>query len=158
MKRSGFLRRVTPLRVKGHSDTATVKEEIQKTVRAIVIARDGGCIMRDLHYFDFPECGGYRKDGELILQADHLVTRSNSATFADTRLIVCVCKAHHGWKSVGSNLRKFRYDGIVRDLISEERVALWDRCEEESWKAVKMNWQVELAAVKQELSMLQSKD
>jgi hypothetical protein len=31
-------------------------------------------------------------------QADHLTTRANSATYADTRLIVCACKGAHGWK------------------------------------------------------------
>jgi len=81
---------------------------------------------RDIHYRDFPECGGYRNDGELILQADHLITRANAATFADTRLIVCLCRDHHGWKSLGSNARKAEYDALVRTLISPERVKLWD--------------------------------
>lgn len=159
MKRGGFLNRYTPikskkkLQVKGHSDTATIKDEIQAVVREIVIARDGGCILRNVFFADGPNCGGYRKDGELILQADHLVTRANAATFADTRLVVCLCKAHHGWKSVGSNLRKKQYDEIVRTLISPERVALWDRCEAESWKpnrSAANNWSLTLAALKQE--------
>ena len=65
-------------------------------MREIVIKRDGGCILRDIQ--GVSQCNGYRKDGKLILQADHLITRANSATYADTRLIVCVCKGHHGWK------------------------------------------------------------
>ena len=39
---------------------------------------------------------GFRNDGQLILQADHVITRANSATYAETHLIVCVCKGHHG--------------------------------------------------------------
>src|SRR5271157_5163425 len=149
MKRGGFLQRNTPLRQKtklrviGDSDTARTKQEIQEVLRELVILRDGGCIVRNLHYRDFPECGCYRNDGELILQADHLVTRANAATFADTRLIVCLCKAHHGWKSLGSNARKAEYDQLVRTLLSPERVRLWDACERDSWKphrSASFNW------------------
>ncbi len=156
MKRTA-LKRYTPLRsktrlnVKGHSDTATIKDEIQAVIRDIVTARDNGCIFRN---YPGHVCSGYAKDGHLILQADHLVTRANAATFADTRLVVCVCKGIHGWKSVGSNLRKKQYDEMVRTLISPERVALWDRCEADSWKPSRgaaYNWALTLAALKQEL-------
>jgi hypothetical protein len=36
------------LRIKGISDTSTLKEEIQDLVRAIVIVRDGGCILKNM--------------------------------------------------------------------------------------------------------------
>ena len=119
-----------------------------------MIKRDGGCYLANsdrvkVAHFLSP-CSGYRKDGELILQCDHLVTRSNSATFADTRLMVCLCKGHHGWKSVGSNLRKAQYDALMREILPKDRVELWDKCEKESWKPHKMNWKVELTALKQE--------
>jgi hypothetical protein len=105
MKRGGFLQRRTPLRSytglktytplakKGKSDVALIKDDIQAYCRDIVILRDGGCIFRNEpgHV-----CSGFAKDGHLILQADHLITRANSATYADTRLIVCVCKGIHG--------------------------------------------------------------
>jgi len=158
MKRGGYLNRRTPLAISGHSETSEVKKEIQAVAREIVIIRDGGCILRNIHYRDFPECGGYRNDGELILQADHLVTRANNATFADTRLIVCVCKAHHAWKSLGSNARKKEYDELVRTLLPSDRVALWDACERDSWKpnrGAAFNWTVTLAALKQELREIQ---
>lgn len=166
-------RRVT-LRKESESDTATIKKEIQRVVREIVIARDGGCIFGGGGQFapyrseslysitpttdhKAPPCNGYAKDGHLILQADHLISRGNSATYADTRLIVCVCKGHHGWKSVGSNLRKQQYDAIVRQLISPERVALWDKMEAAQHQGFrpgqqKINWAVELAVLKQELA------
>jgi hypothetical protein len=47
----------------------------------IVILRDGGCILRDTPHAS--ACNGYAKDGHLILQADHLITRANSATYGD---------------------------------------------------------------------------
>jgi hypothetical protein len=150
--------RRTKLNVVGTSDTAVVKRDIQYLLREIVIARDQGCILRDLHYDGIPECNGYANNGQLILQADHLVTRSNSATFADTRLIVCVCKGHHAWKSLGSNARKKEYDELVRTLISPERVKLWDECERDSWRPVRTttyDWQLQLAALRQEWRQMQ---
>ena len=128
LKRGAIKRRGTSsvsrskLRLRGVSEVSVLKETIQGLVRDIVIVRDGGCILRDIQ--GVPTCNGYRKDGELILQADHLITRSNSATYADTRLIVCVCKGHHGWKRWNEK----RYDEVVRTVLSEERVKLWDTC------------------------------
>jgi hypothetical protein len=157
------LQRHTKLRVEGHTETAEVKREIQDVARDIVIIRDGGCILRAqfrlMAMGVIPSCGGYRKDGQLILQADHLITRGNSATYADTRLIVCVCAAHHGWKSLGGNARKKKYDELVRTLITPERVALWDRCEQDSWRPKRtyaLDWKLQLAALKQELSKVSS--
>jgi hypothetical protein len=143
----------TRLRLKGVSETSEIKQEIQDTVRDIVILRDGGCVFRDSPHA--PACNGYRADGELVLQADHLITRANSATYADTRLIVCVCKGHHGWK----NWHQKEYEALVRTLISPERVALWKRCEEDSWRPVRTgiyDWKLSLIALKRELDALQA--
>lgn len=165
LKRHTPLKRKTALNVVGHSDTAQLKENIQAELRRIVIARDGGCIFRprrvrvfgagtpaqEVRFSTVPECGGYAKDGHLILQADHLLTRANSATFADPRLVVCVCKAHHGWKSVGSNRNKAQYDAAVRSILPPERVKLWDACEKDSWRPVRTSasdWALELAYLK----------
>ncbi len=150
MKRSGFLKRRTPLASKGKSDTAKLKNEIQSLVRELVIARDGGCILR--HSTDVSGCNGFTKTEprRLILQADHLITRSNSATYADTRLIVCVCQGHHGWKK----WHQKEYETVVRELLSPDRVALWDRCEQESWRPRRTgayDWRLTIAALKQEL-------
>ena len=99
-------------------------------------------------------CTGFAKDGHLILQADHLLSRSNSATFADTRLIVCVCKGIHGWKSTNSELRKKEYDERVKKLISKDRVKLWEKCEKDmhSHKTCKMDWSMEILNLKNELN------
>ena len=161
MKRGAPLRRYTPLRQKtrlaahGKSESAQHKNRIQDLLRAIVIARDGGCILRGS--FDAPACGGYTKAGELILQADHLVTRANSATYADSRLVVCLCKAHHGWKSVGGNARKAQYDAIVRSILPRDRVKLWDACERDSvhpHRYYAQDWRLAIAALEQELRHL----
>ena len=149
MKSGGFLKRRTPLAQKGSSETTDIKERIQALVRKIVIARDGGCILRSGRMV--PACNGYNKFHELILQADHLITRANSATYADTRLIVCVCKGHHGWKK----WNEARYNEIVRSLISKERVELWDKAHAARYQPHRKytyDWRVEEAALKQELA------
>lgn len=146
----------TKLRVKGVSTTAQLKDDIQDIVREIVIIRDGGCIFRKEKGHI---CIGYApKAGHLILQADHLLSRANSATFADTRLIVCVCKGIHGWKSVGSNLRKEEYDERVKKLLSKEVVTLWEKCEKDmhAHKTYKMDWAMEKLVLLKELEMWKS--
>lgn len=78
-----------------------------------------------------------RNDGELILQADHLTTRANSATYADTRLIVCVCK-EGPW-----------LEEMAR--LPPDRLALWERCERDSWRLVRTgayDWKIAIVAVK----------
>lgn len=157
MKRGGPLQRRTPIKAKSQFETALVKESIQALLRAIVIERDGGCILRGNAY-GLPDCNGYTKVGELVLQADHLITRANGATFADHRLVVCVCKAHHAWKSLGGNMRKAQYDAIVKQLIEPERVALWEAAERDSWKPTrytKSDWLKEEAYLRTKLAAMQ---
>lgn len=126
------------------TETAKDKKEIQRLVREIVIKRDGGCVLRNIRL-----CGG--EVGKAVLQADHLITRANSATYADTRLIVCLCRACHGGYK---QWHKEKYDSLVKKVLSSERVALWDKCQNESWRATKMDWKVEILALKQELNLL----
>ena len=137
----------TPIKRKSKSETAKLKEEIQRLLREIVIKRDGKCI----------RCNIPVGTGGVIFQADHLITRSNSATYADSRLVVCVCRNCHYWKSVGANSRKNQYDDLVKKKISKERVKLWERCEKESWqpKSTRANdWKLHILALSQELERL----
>lgn len=83
---------------------------------------------------DVRRCNGLPGVPGVVLQADHLITRANSATFADVRLVVCVCRPCHAWKSLGSNRNKAQYDALMRTLLPADRVALWDRCEADSWR------------------------
>lgn len=127
------------IKIAGHSTTAELKKEIQALVRGVVIRRDGTCILRDIRHCDDP-----------VLQADHLVTRANSATFSDTRLIVCLCRSCHGWK----HYHKEQYDALVRTLLPKERVKLWDKAMEDSWMPKRVgasDWRMEIVALKQEL-------
>lgn len=114
--------------------------------------RDGGCIFKKEQGHI---CTGFApKSGHLVLQADHLLSRSNSATYADTRLIVCVCQGIHGWKSVGSNLRKAEYDKRVKQLLASEIVSLWERCETERFTSSRKgayDWKLEIAALNKQL-------
>ena len=155
LKRSGFKQKLTTplkrskLRVVGHSTVAEQKKEIQFLLRQIVIQRDKGCILRNIRY-----CGGELGNEGVIFQADHLISRSNSATFADSRLVVCVCKRCHGWKSVGSNKRKAEYDQLVKPLLSKERQKLWEKCEKDLWMPKRTgsnDWKLFIIALKQEL-------
>lgn len=135
------------IRVKGVSETADLKQEIQDLVREIVILRDGGCILRDKR-----NCGG--EIGRAVMQADHLITRANSATFADTRLIVCLCQpCHGGFKK----WHKEEYDALVKSILPASRVALWNRCEADSWRVHKKgayDWRLEIVNLKQILNKL----
>jgi hypothetical protein len=124
------LKRKTPLRsrskhrVQGDDDSAAVKERIQTLLREIVVLRDGGCVLR--WYPEAGQCGGYRTDGQLILQAEQLVTRSNSVSYADLRTIVCLCRHHHGhFKPEHSQL----YWELIERHIGPERWAWIKRVE-----------------------------
>lgn len=129
------------MRLVALNESAQLKKEIQRLVRAIVIARDKGCILRSRRYCE-----------DTVLQADHLITRANSATFADTRLIVCLCRSCHG------GFKKWHqkeYDALVKTILSPERVALWDRCEQESWRPTRKgayDWRLEIVALTSELA------
>lgn len=144
------LLRKTPLRVKGISDTTQIKDDIQATLREIVIKRDGGCFLR--HFVNrinpqYKNCGKLRKDGQLILQAEHLHSRSNAISFADSRLVVCCCQRHHIYykKQYGTE-----YDKFAREFIGPVRAKLWDDVVAYR-KPYKSNLKGELALLKQEL-------
>lgn len=133
------------LRIAGKSDTAEIKREIQFTLREIVIMRDKGCILRFKRH-----CGG--EIGKAVIQADHLVTRANSATYADPRLVVALCKGcHGGWKQ----WNKEAYDALVKTILPPDRVALWERCERERYSTVtrkgSYDWKLELIVLKGQL-------
>lgn len=159
MKRGGFLNhhrgfgvrrplKRSILKQLNESPSAIAKREIQSLVRRIVILRDGGCILRNL--VDAPPCSGWRKDGQLVLQADHLITRANSSTYADTRLVVCVCKGHHGWKKYN----KEQYDDVVSRVLSPERVLLWEGAMQDSWRPARRysaDWELSIVLLKREL-------
>ena len=138
------------LNILGKSDTAQTKRRIQALLREIVIKRDGGCILRNIRH-----CNGL--PGVAVLQADHLISRANSATYADIRLVVCVCRPCHAWKSLGGNQRKREYDELVRALLPKDRIELWDRCERDSWRPKRTSatdWKLAEAALQAELTAL----
>ena len=99
-------------------------------------------------------CNGFTKAGELVLQADHLITRANSATYADYRLLVCVCKGHHGWKK----WHEREYNALLKIMLPAERVALWDACEKDSWcphRTSASDWLKEEAFLRMKLPTIQ---
>src|SRR3990167_11522245 len=123
------------------SPVSQAKKRIQALVRDIVIKRDGGCILRGRK--DIAPCNGYRADGELILQADHLITRGKNIGFADTRLIVCLCKGHHTAKTFDQS---DIYEPLIREKIGSERADLWAKCkaDRKSYPMSAWDWQKEI--------------
>jgi hypothetical protein len=75
-----------------------LKKMIQARLREKAIERDRTCVVAQ-HAPLLPQnwlvCGSYRKDGELIVQAEHLVGRANSASYADMDNIILLCQRHH---------------------------------------------------------------
>lgn len=146
------------LRKKGQSPTALAKDEIQDLLRAIVIIRDGGCFLRNF-YEVAGRCGGWRNDGELILQADHINSRAFSVSYADTRNVLCLCRTHHGfWK----DRNPATYMVLARQYIIEnfgenhwkwvERVLI-DR---KPYLMTAWDWQKQVLALKKELSTIEA--
>jgi hypothetical protein len=160
LKRTAFKRSTTPmkrtkLRVAGVSTTADLKKEIQDMLRKIVILRDGGCILRNHSHEitnQYRECGGFRKDGGLILQAEHLHTRSNAASFSDSRLVICICKRHHIYYKPQHADEYYR---IVKNHIGKERTQLLERVQNDH-RPYKVDLKIELIALEQEYKKLSS--
>lgn len=144
------------LRVKGISTTTELKDEIQAVLREIVILRDGGCFLRHFKNRIQPKyynCGGYRNDGQLILQAEHLHSRGNAISFSDSRLVVCCCKRHHIFykKEFGEEYNKF-----AKEFIGPVRAKLWDRVVADR-SPHKVDLKLELLALKNELKKTKQK-
>lgn len=139
----------SPLRKKSKSPTALLKDDIQEYLRLIVTIRDGGCILRNLRHKGEGEAQviNHKVISDRVIQAEHLISRSNSQTFADPRLVVCICKNCHGWKTYFPK----QYDALVKPLLSKERQQLWERCEQERsmHKTHKVDLKLELLALKQ---------
>ena len=137
----------TKLRLRGVSDTSVLKDKIQSLLRDIAILRDSGCILRNTRF-----CGGL--PGEAVLQFDHLITRANAATYAVSKLGVCVCRPCHMWKKYHQK----QYDALVKELISPERVELWEKCEKDSWMPIRTtayDWKLYVVVLERELKELQ---
>lgn len=112
------------------SETSKTKSRIQDLIRKIAIIRDGGCVLAPYQGQEtIPYCNGYRSDGELVLQFDHLNSRAFNVSFADVRLGVTLCKGHHGWKHFTDRNTKQYNELIKSEVIEPERVKLWELVE-----------------------------
>lgn len=138
LKRSTKPLKRTKLRLVGKSTASEDKREIQALLRQLAIKRDGGCV-----FAGFEKCSG-------PLQAEHLITRSNSATFGDMRNIICLCQYHHiFWKPTHSRL----YWERVEKIIGAKRWA-WVKRAEEDKRPYKMDWKLIKLALKSDLAKL----
>jgi hypothetical protein len=142
--------RRTKLRLVGHSTTSELKTEIQAVLRQIGIIRDGGCFLRNFTSEITPQyqkCGGFTKAGDLILQFEHLHSRSNAISFSDSRLGVCICLRHHLYYK---KQYPAEYEQFARRFIGEQRSALLDRVRADH-RPYKVDLKLELLALRQEL-------
>lgn len=145
--------KVRKVKVAGHPTVKDLKQEIQDTLRAIVMLRDKQCILYGQRCYNKIGVEG------IVWQAEHLVERSHSATYADTRLVVLVCKNCHGWKHFKKSNHD-EYDEWVKMKFSKERVAHWERCVANKWRPTptgSYDWKLSLVALKQELKALETK-
>lgn len=155
MKRTPFKPRSRPMKrkgrlhIKGHSTVSQLKEEIQSLLRQIVMKRDKKCILHGIR------CNHEVGMEGIVWQAEHLIERSNSATYADPRLVVLVCRNCHGWKHFKKSNHD-QYDAWVKTRLSKERVALWERCAADHSPTHKgsYDWKLHIIALKQELAAL----
>ncbi len=102
------------------------------------------------------KCGNEIFNPDAVYQAEHLVERSNSSTYADPRLVVCVCRNCHGWKHFKKSNHD-AYDEMIKQLIEPERVALWEACERDihAHKPTRMtlyDWQKEATYLRAKLN------
>src|SRR3990167_2884907 len=130
------------------SPQALLKRQIQALLREIVIKRDLTCVFQN--YPESGKCGGYRKDGELILQYDHLHSRIHALSFSDSRLGICVCLRHHFYYK---KQYPAEYEKIAIEVIGKDRAELLYKVRADK-KPYKINWQLEYAGLPQELNML----
>lgn len=139
------IKRKKGLRMRGISDESVLKDMIQAKLREVVIKRDGGCVLRD--YPETGRCGPYKANGELVLQAEHLNSRSHAISFADSRLAVCLCQRHHiYWKPQNSQ----RYWEIIEGEIGPTRWELFKKVRADRMSH-KVDWKLALIGLEQEL-------
>lgn len=129
------------MRKRALTESAKLKDAIQKVVRQIVIRRDGGCLLKGFKGF---ACNP-------VLQADHLISRGRNIGYADTRLIICLCKAHHTAKTFDTTRD---YETEIRFRIGGERAKLWDKvkADQKSHPMGAHDWAKELMALQAELT------
>ena len=139
----------TKLRKNSKSPIAQIKKEIQALLRELAIRRDKTCVMSN--YPETGKCGGCRKDGKLILQFDHLVSRVRNIGW-DTRLGVCICKRHHFYYK---KQYPFEYERCAIDNIGPKRAELLYRVREDTkpYKMSLSDWQLVETGLSKELNL-----
>jgi hypothetical protein len=131
----------------------TVKDRIQALLRQLAILRDVTCFAS--RYPELGACGGYRKDGELILQFDHLNTRARNISYGDPRLGILVCYRHHFYTK---KQYPFEYERCAMDFIGKEREELLYRVRKDNrtYPMGKHDWLLVEIGLKQEIEKLKN--
>jgi hypothetical protein len=99
-------------------------------------------------------CNGYRNAASLYFKPTTLPPAPIARPTPIRALLSVFVKVHHGWKK-----HQKEYEALARTLINCELVALWKRCEEDSWRPKRTgiyDWKLFLTALKQELNKLKA--
>lgn len=119
-------------------NSSAIKKSIQALLRKNAIERDGTCVVGQnlaLVPQNWHVCGPLRGDGQIIVQAEHLVGRASSASYGDMRNIVLLCMRHHfHFKRQHGAI----YWEVIRHHIGPERWALVQQWEKDSWKPTRL--------------------
>ena len=131
----------------GKSPTSKVKAKIQKLLTQLVRLRDGGCFLRK-----YPAAGACSGP----TAADHLISRMYSATYADSRNVVCACQRHHIYYKPSN---PFEYARFVEDFIGKKTYGWMIReamdkkpCHKTEW-----DWEKERLALEAEIRGLEKR-
>ncbi len=140
----------TKLRLVGKSTSTELKKDIQALLREIAILTYKTCVLSK--YPETGACGSYKANGELILQAEHLNSRSHTATFGDMRNIVLLCQRHHiYWKPQNSQ----KYWELIEKIIGKERWQWYKRATEDR-RAYKVDLLLVKIGLEQDLAKLRN--
>jgi hypothetical protein len=147
------------LRQHSKTPSAQAKDRIQALLREISILRDGGCFLRNTT--ELGSCGSKpTKDGHIILQFDHLITRARNISYGESRLGVCVCERHHYYHSVRMKYDHpelfEKYEELAREHIGPDNAALWDKvkADRKTYTFTTYDWLKIEAALAHELKLL----
>ena len=113
------------MRTTSKTESAQAKQRIQELLRKIGLQRQKGKCFFEGKVVDYRvhQCSGWRADGELVMQYDHLNSRAYNVSYANPDCGVVICKGLHLWKKY----HKDTYDKAARKYIGKKRRELWDR-------------------------------
>jgi 5-methylcytosine-specific restriction endonuclease McrA len=130
----------TPIRKLGIHPVSKTKRDIQALLRELAIKRDKVCVIG--------QATGRKCSN--ILQADHIFSRANNATFADMDNIILVCSACHlFWKPS----HPIEYGEIVKKKLGKKYEKL-RAMSQTTLHMTKFDWELTRMSLEKQLNKL----